>query len=338
MINRSTFMMSASAIICVCCGLSFADPATDSQDGNEILKAVQVQRYEIARAARARRRGYVPQNAGLGANNAQMGTATTGKDEQQKEEKVVKDEQTNAAKDDATKQEQKDVQETAQTEQKDVQDAAQTEQKDVQDDAQTEQKDIQDAAQTEQKDVQDDAQTEQKDVKDDAQTEQKDAKDDAQTEQKDAKDDAQTEQKDAKDDAQTEQKDAKDDEGKKDDNAAKDDETKKEEPASPFKDPQAALAFQEFNNFRIRSGLRPCEFNQNLQNIAQWHSNNMYNRQQMYHSGVSGVAENVFMGSSSGVYAVRVWMNSPGHRANMLGPYRRVGIARTGCFFTMVLQ
>ena len=238
MINRSTFMISAVAFICVCCGLSFADPATDMQDSKEILKEVQVQHDEIARggarrAARASRRGYV-----VPTYNAKPKTATTAKDGQQKEE-AVKDEKANAAKQDAAK---------------------------------------------------------------------------------------------------TEKKDAKDADVKKDDNAGKSDEAKKEEPASPFKDPQAALAFKEFNNFRIRNGLRPCEFSQNLQNIAQWHSNNMYNRRQMYHSGTAGVAENVFMGSSSGVYAVRVWINSPGHRANMLGPYRRVGIARTGGFYTMVLQ
>ncbi len=263
MINRSTFMISASAIICVCCGLSFADPATDSLNGKEILKELQVQRdqSEIALRGRTRRRGYVSPSYGTYAPKS--ATVPAKKDEQQKEEK--------AAKDDAVKQDQKDVKDAAQTDQKDVKDTTQTDQKDVKDAAKTEEKDDKDAAQTEQKD-------------------------------------------------------------------AKDDEAKKEEPASPFKDPQAALAFQEFNNFRIRNGLRPCEFSQNLQNIAQWHSNNMYNRRQMYHSGVGGVAENVFMGSSSGVYAVRVWINSPGHRANMLGPYRRVGIARTGGFFTMVLQ
>lgn len=286
MINRSTFMISASAIICVCCGLSFADPATDSLNGKEILKELQVQRdqSEIALRGRTRRRGYVSPSYGTYAPKS--ATVPAKKDEQQKEEKT--------AKDDAVKQDQKDVKDTTQTEQKDVKDAAQTEQKDVKDAAKTEEKDAQDAAQTDQKD--------------------------------------------AKDAAKTEEKDAKDADAKKDDDAAKDGEAKKEEPASPFKDPQAALAFQEFNNFRIRNGLRPCEFSQNLQNIAQWHSNNMYNRRQMYHSGVGGVAENVFMGSSSGVYAVRVWINSPGHRANMLGPYRRVGIARTGGFFTMVLQ
>lgn len=250
MINRSMLLMSASAIISVCCGLSFADPATEALDGKAILKEVQAQPYEIARAGRARRRGYNAYN-----------TAPVRKSEPQKEEKAVKDEQTNAAKDDAAKQEQKDVQDAVKTEQKDAKDAA-----------------------------------------------------------------------------QTEQKDAKDDEVKKDDNAAKEEEVKKDEPASPFKDPQEALAFEEFNKFRVRNGLKPCEFNQNLQNIAQRHSNNMYYSQRMYHSGTPGVAENVFMGSSSGVFAVRTWINSPGHRANMLGPYRRVGIARTGGFYTMVLQ
>ena len=242
MINRSMLLMSASAIISVCCGLSFADPATDALDGKAILKEVQAQPYEIARAGRARRRGY-------NAYNSQMRPAPAVKNEQQKEEKAVKDEQANAAKDDAAKQEQKDAQNAAQTEQKDAKDA----------------------------------------------------------------------------------------EVKKDDNAAKE-EVKKEEPASPFKDPQEALAFEEFNKFRVSHGLKPCEFNQNLQNIAQRHSNNMYYSHRMYHSGTPGVAENVFMGSSSGVFAVRTWINSPGHRANMLGPYRRVGIARTGGFYTMVLQ
>lgn len=236
-------MISASVILCVCCGLSFADPSTDSLNGKEILKEVQVQHDEIALGGRARRQGYY--YPGYAPNNSQLGTAAAEKDQQQKE--AVKDEQTNAAKDDAVKQEQKDAQDATQTEQKDV-------------------------------------------------------------------------------------------ETQKDDNAAKEEEAKKEEPASPFKDPEAALAFEEFNKFRIRYGLKPCEFNQNLQNIAQWHSNNMYYRQQMYHSGMPGVAENVFMGSSSGVYAIRTWMNSPGHCANMLGPYSRVGIARAGGFYTMVLQ
>ena len=210
MINRSTFMISASAILCVCCGLSFADPATDSQDGKEILKEVQIQHDEIALGQRVRRRGYVSPKAGYGANNSRVGTNPAAKDDQQEETK--KDE-----------------------------------------------------------------------------------------------------------------KDAKEEEAK-------------EEAASPFTDPQEAIAFEEFNKFRVRHGLKPCEFNQNLQNIAKNHSNNMYRYRRMYHSGTRGVAENVFMGSSSGAFAIRVWSNSPGHRANMLGRYSRVGIARTGGYYTMVLQ
>ena len=240
MINRSMFMMSASALICVCCGLSFADPATESQDGNETQKEEQVQ-----------------------------------KDEQQVEETVVKDEakQEEAAAKDEVKQE-----ETA--------------------------------------------------AKDEAKQEETAAKDEAKQEEAAAKDEAKQEETAAKEEVKQEEKTA--DDAKK--------EEAKEESASPFTDPQEAIAFEEFNKFRVRHGLKPCEFNQNLQNIAKNHSNNMYRYRRMYHSGTRGVAENVFMGSSSGAFAIRVWSNSPGHRANMLGRYSRVGIARTGGYYTMVLQ
>ena len=103
------------------------------------------------------------------------------------------------------------------------------------------------------------------------------------------------------------------------------------------KDAQDDAAIAAFNAYRVRCGLRPCALDNNLQNIAQNHSNQMYRRQQMYHSGTAGVAENVYMGSSYGVHAVQAWINSPPHRANMVGPYTRVGIAHTGGFYTMVL-
>ena len=152
---------------------------------------------------------------------------------------------------------------------------------------------------------------------------------------------AQEEQAKKDDNAQKEEQVKKDDNAQKDEQAKKDDNAQKADPSkpsAPAMDPQIALAFQEFNNFRARYGLRPCRFDPNLQRIAQYHSNNMYYRQMLYHSGTPYVAENVYMGSYSGVHAVRVWMGSPGHSANMLGPYTRVGIARAGQFFTMILQ
>ncbi len=103
-------------------------------------------------------------------------------------------------------------------------------------------------------------------------------------------------------------------------------------------DLEDAAAMTAFNSFRARSGLAPCVLDANLQNIAQAHSNRMYNSQRMFHSGTPGVAENVFMGSICGLHAVNAWINSAGHRANMLGPYTRVGIAHAGGFYTMVLQ
>ncbi len=221
---RSIVAITVSALVCVCCDLSFADPATDSQDNKQIQSEKQAETTEpVAQDEQVKKN-----------DNAQKDEQAKKDDNAQKDEQAKKDD--NAQKDEQVKKD---------------------------------------------------------------------------------------------DNAQ------KDEQVKKDDNAQKADPSK---PSAPAMDPQIALAFQEFNNFRARYGLRPCRFDPNLQRIAQYHSNNMYYRQMLYHSGTPYVAENVYMGSYSGVHAVRVWMGSPGHSANMLGPYTRVGIARAGQFFTMILQ
>ena len=46
MINKSMFMKSAIVIICLCCGLSYAKPAADSQNGKDAQKGEQVQKEE----------------------------------------------------------------------------------------------------------------------------------------------------------------------------------------------------------------------------------------------------------------------------------------------------
>jgi uncharacterized protein YkwD len=75
--------------------------------------------------------------------------------------------------------------------------------------------------------------------------------------------------------------------------------------------------------------------------IAQKHSENMAKaKTQFGHSGfqkresqirsniaeATRFAENVAYGSTSGKEVVDGWKNSPGHRANMLGPYKYIGI------------
>jgi uncharacterized protein YkwD len=42
--------------------------------------------------------------------------------------------------------------------------------------------------------------------------------------------------------------------------------------------------------------------------------------------GLHVFAENVAFGASSGLQVVTMWKNSSGHRRNMLGPYKYIGI------------
>jgi uncharacterized protein YkwD len=59
---------------------------------------------------------------------------------------------------------------------------------------------------------------------------------------------------------------------------------------------------------------------------ARQHGNWMASYRQMVHSNI-GVAENIAMGQSSSQQVLHTWMNSSGHRANILGGYRRIGVA-----------
>ncbi len=117
-----------------------------------------------------------------------------------------------------------------------------------------------------------------------------------------------------------------------------------------FLTPQEFAAVQGLNNYRARCGLFPCLIDLSLCNAARYHSSNMQSRGFFDHVspwgenflmraaryGTSASAENIFMGSSSGMAANNAWINSSGHRANMVGPYQRVGVGNAGGFFTQV--
>ena len=53
------------------------------------------------------------------------------------------------------------------------------------------------------------------------------------------------------------------------------------------------------------------------------HRNNMANKIIKH---MHGFAENVAYGPTTGKAVVDLWKNSPGHRRNMLGPYKYIGI------------
>lgn len=80
------------------------------------------------------------------------------------------------------------------------------------------------------------------------------------------------------------------------------------------------------NEQRKRYGLQPLEVDPGLLESARKHTQWMTNTRQLVHG--RGVAENIAMGQNSSRQAVQAWMNSSGHRANILNPrHRRIGVA-----------
>ena len=84
----------------------------------------------------------------------------------------------------------------------------------------------------------------------------------------------------------------------------------------------------EFTNQRRKQhGLPPLQIDENLVKSARRHAIWMARNRRLQHTS-QAVAENIAMGYSSSQGVVRGWMNSSGHRANILnGGYRRIGTA-----------
>ena len=93
-------------------------------------------------------------------------------------------------------------------------------------------------------------------------------------------------------------------------------------------------AVNSVNGHRAAAGLAPLVVDSRLTSAAQSHANDMANRQVMTHTGSNSStagqriaaygygattwAENVAAGQATAVDAVNAWMNSSGHRANIL--------------------
>jgi len=81
------------------------------------------------------------------------------------------------------------------------------------------------------------------------------------------------------------------------------------------------------NAERARYGLPALEIDQNLMKSARRHCSWMTRNRRLVHTSLP-VAENIAMGQRDSRMAVRDWMNSSGHRANILNRgYRRIGVA-----------
>ncbi len=99
--------------------------------------------------------------------------------------------------------------------------------------------------------------------------------------------------------------------------------------------------FHQTNQFRKSQGLNQLTMRDDLNKIAQRHSEDMargrvafghagfYKRDAMAKKDIkqlSAFAENVAYGPTSGKQVVSMWKNSPGHRRNMLGRFKYIGI------------
>ena len=84
---------------------------------------------------------------------------------------------------------------------------------------------------------------------------------------------------------------------------------------------------EKTNAERVRHGLKPLALDPKLVHTARKHTWWMTRNRNMQH-GNYPVAENIAMGQRSSNDVVHCWMNSSGHRANILNRgHRRIGVA-----------
>lgn len=98
-----------------------------------------------------------------------------------------------------------------------------------------------------------------------------------------------------------------------------------ERPVIETSSPEMSVISQT-NAQRARHGLPPLAVDSQLMSSASRHAQWMASNRNLSHG--HGVAENIAMGQGSAGEAMRSWMNSSGHRANILGSgYTRIGVA-----------
>jgi uncharacterized protein YkwD len=107
-------------------------------------------------------------------------------------------------------------------------------------------------------------------------------------------------------------------------------------PGSPIAPSVVGQVLELINNERRQAGLQPLRLNAALTQAAQRHSTSMAYEDFFGHVGRDGstfvtriqqagyrysaISENIAGGQTTASAAVQGWMNSPGHRANILNP------------------
>ncbi|MDK8183525.1 CAP domain-containing protein [Paenibacillus sp. UMB4589-SE434] len=100
--------------------------------------------------------------------------------------------------------------------------------------------------------------------------------------------------------------------------------------------------FDLTNTMRVRHGKKPLQWNDQIATTARKHSADMGKRNFFNHSNPDGetpfdrmkedgvaykqAGENIAAGQTSAIFAHENWMNSEGHRNNILGDFTRLGV------------
>jgi uncharacterized protein YkwD len=96
---------------------------------------------------------------------------------------------------------------------------------------------------------------------------------------------------------------------------------------APDLHPIEARVIERTNSHRAHHGLPPLSVDPILVRSARRHAAWMTNSRSMTHTS-QAVGENIAMGQHSSGEVLTAWMNSSGHRANILNPgYTRIGVA-----------
>ena len=92
--------------------------------------------------------------------------------------------------------------------------------------------------------------------------------------------------------------------------------------------PHEQRLLDETNEARARHGLRALSADGTLTGQARSHASWMARNSRLQHARTGYRAENIAAGQRSAKSAVQSWLNSSGHRRNLLNPsFTRIGVA-----------
>lgn len=96
------------------------------------------------------------------------------------------------------------------------------------------------------------------------------------------------------------------------------------------------------NTERVNRNILPLQLDDYLCGIAQAHADRMAEENNLYHQNIERVGvlgENIAWGQTSEIKVVQDWMESPGHRSNILYKgFKRIGVGYNSDYWCVVFH